>query len=910
MALSPGTRIGAYEITIAIGAGGMGEVYRARDTRLDRDVALKILPESFASDPDRMMRFEREAKTLASLNHPHIAQIYGLEERALVMELVDGEDLSARINRGAIPLDEALPIAKQIAEALEAAHEQGIIHRDLKPANVKVRDDGTVKVLDFGLAKAMDPGAGNREPGTGNALANSPTITSPAMTMQGVILGTAAYMSPEQAKGKPVDKRSDIWSFGAVLYEMLSGQRAFRGEDVSELLVAVLSKEVDLAALPPGTPRSIVTLIRSCLERDPKNRRRDIGDARLELQAALADRENATREDSIAGPRNDLNRWKRVSVALAVSLAVLVVGSSVRFAYSTAEPVVDPPVMRFTLVDDPNMEIRFSTQPFAASPDGKTIVFSAAAGMTGLWVRTLDQPTARFLAGSEGGLQPAISPDGQWVAFVVANHIIRKIRLSGGASTTVASIDDVTASIAWASDDEILFEKIGSASSIHRVSANGGEPQPLLPLAGDEQGQYVPVVIREARLVFYASTKSDDREAAGVPLRGALDSGGTTLSTVSLVDGRRNALGLDGFRVLGLVDGQLVYARSDGALMAVPFDTPSLRAVGQPRVLEPKVSPGRFGPSVTMSESGTLVSLPAVSPLSRLMLADVQGRAVSIGEARAFESPRFSADGNRIAVGIAEGDGLDLWTLDRSTAAATRVTRGGPRSMKLESWMPDGHSLVHTRADGLWTVPVNGSEEPHKLFDVGGRLLGASVIAGGHSVVVLRRVRLGSGSLDREELVRVPTGGDHQAVPIYASRSSGGVLRGLDPRASPDGRFVALYDRNDHQVHIRSIEGDAGLQVSDTGGSLPVWGHDSRSLYYRTAAGTVRAELRTSPVLAVVARQLVPGIPTAGTLHDVSSDGKTYLILAPVDPAPKVLVTVNWAADVRRQLGGRRETNR
>jgi serine/threonine protein kinase len=328
LALPPGTRLGAYEVTASLGAGGMGEVYRARDPKLDRDVAIKILPESFASDADRVMRFEREAKTLASLNHPHIAQIYGFEQSgatsALVMELVDGEDLSQRIARGPIPIDEALPIAKQIAEALEAAHEQGIIHRDLKPANVKVRPDGTVKVLDFGLAKAMDQGSGIGDRGSGG-VANSPTITSPAMTMRGVILGTAAYMSPEQAKGKFVDKRADIWAFGVVLYEMLTGRRLFDAEDTSETLAAVLTRDVSMTTMPVAIPPRLRALLRECLIRDPKHRLRDIGDARNVIEKIIAGAADdpTTATAPITSPSWRALPWAVAAAALAAAAIAL-----------------------------------------------------------------------------------------------------------------------------------------------------------------------------------------------------------------------------------------------------------------------------------------------------------------------------------------------------------------------------------------------------------------------------------------------------------------------------------------------------------------------------------------------------------------------------------------------------------
>ncbi|MBK5299366.1 MAG: serine/threonine-protein kinase [Vicinamibacteria bacterium] len=887
----PGQTIGPYAILAKLGAGGMGEVYRARDTTLDRDVALKILPDSFANDPDRLMRFEREAKTLASLNHPNIAAIYGIEARALVMELVEGEDLSERIARGPIPVDEALPIATQIAEALEAAHEQGIVHRDLKPANIKVRTDGAVKVLDFGLAKAFaqDSSPQTRDSGPTAAAA---AITSPAMTAAGLILGTAAYMSPEQAKGKPVDKRADIWAFGCVLYEMLSGQRAFRGDDVSDLLVAVLSKDVDLGALPPGTPRSVVRLVHTCLERDPKNRLRDIGDARLELTRARAGGADVGTDVVFTDPLQHPRRWKRVSIGLAALSALLAVALCLRLMFSPMTGVVESPVLRFGLVDNPNVRVSTAlTQPFAVAPDGQTIAFSADAGAgVHLWVRTLDQPEPRLLAGTEGGYQPAISPDGEWIAFVVANHVIRKIRVSGGVITTIASHDDVTAALAWASDDRILFEKVGSSSGIHQVSANGGQPELLIPLAPDESVQRRPFVLRGPGLVLYASSAADGR---------------TSLAAFSLDDGRRSRLEIDGVQALGMIDGNLVYARRDGTLLAVPFDAPGMRVLGAPRQLDERVSTSSFGVAAALSESGTLVFPPPVSPLSRLMLGDGDGRAVPVGGwVRAFDSPRFSPDGRRIAVGIAEGEGRDLWVVDRASAEAVRVTRGGTGAMRLQAWMPDGTALVYAHGDELWTTPVDGSADPRVLVKTGGAVVigGASILPDGRAIIMSRRMRSDRGALDREQLVRLSLEGDAAALPIIESRSSGAMMRVVDPRVSPDGRWVAVQDRNERQIHIRALDGGAGVQVSDAGGELPVWGHDSRRLFYHTSAGLMVADLQTQPVLAVVRRQRAPSFPAASTVHDLSADGRTFLLTAPVDPAPKVLVTVNWATAVRRQL--------
>ncbi|MDP2391400.1 MAG: serine/threonine-protein kinase, partial [Acidobacteriota bacterium] len=469
--------------------------------------------------------------------------------------------------------------------------------------NIKVRPDGTVKVLDFGLAKALDRSEGDgfsRRQAEAEASALQ-TITSPAMTMRGVILGTAAYMAPEQAKGKAVDKRADIWAFGVVLYEMLTGKRAFEGEDITDTIVAVVSKQPDWSRLPADTPPALRRLLRKCLEKDARRRLRDIGDVGIDLDETAVNESDA--RVPTAPERNGI--WTLAPWGLTALLAIALIAGWVVTRPANITP--DAGMVRFTLVDDPNMQVRFSSQPFATSPDGKTVVFSAAAGTNGLWVRSLDQPTPRFLSGTEGGQQPAIAPNGQWVAFVVANHIIRKVRLSGGAPTTIVSLDDVTAAIAWESNDSLVFEKIGSGSGIHRVNANGGQPELLIPLIGNEEGHYFPVVLGEPRLVFFASSSSGGRATRGMPASGAVTGEGTTLSVFSLDDRRRSSLNLDGLRALGIIDGHLVYARSDGSLMAVPFDARGLRVGGEPRLLDPRVSPGRFGPSVVLSESGTLV---------------------------------------------------------------------------------------------------------------------------------------------------------------------------------------------------------------------------------------------------------------------------------------------------------------
>ncbi len=492
MALNAGTRLGPYEIVAAIGAGGMGEVYKARDMRLKRDVALKVLPEFFATDPDRLARFQREAEVLASLSHPNIAAIHGLEEsdgiRALVMELVEGETLADRIARGPIPLDEALPIAKQIAEALEAAHEQGIIHRDLKPANIKLRPDGAVKVLDFGLAKALEP-----SPVGSTAVSLSPTITSPAMmTGVGVLLGTAAYMAPEQAKGRAADKRADCWAFGCVLYEMLTGKRPFDGEDVTETLAAILMREPDWSALPPATPLAIRTLLKGCLEKNRRDRFADISTPRFllsERASALVERV----EVPVPGPpdpaviqpqidaavstaRLQLAKRSRRRAAL-VGLITLVAGGGIAGAAVWFATRPAPPRVSRLTISAPRSALPSSNASdldLAITPDGSRVVYIGDNGAQ-LFVRALDAAgPASVFKGAPRGL--FISPNGQWIGFVDGVTGLKKVAITGGPSVTVATFDSAPRGATWTADDSIIFATLSAGTGLLRVPATGGTP--------------------------------------------------------------------------------------------------------------------------------------------------------------------------------------------------------------------------------------------------------------------------------------------------------------------------------------------------------------------------------------------------------------------------------------------------
>ena len=523
MPLNSGARLGPYEIVSAIGAGGMGEVYRAKDTKLNRDVAIKVLPESFALDADRVARFTREAQVLASLNHPNIAAIYGIEEqgatRALVMELVEGEDLSAHIARGAMPLVESLPIAKQIADALEAAHEQGIVHRDLKPANVKVRADGTVKVLDFGLAKAMDPSGGS----SAEAM-NSPTLTARA-TQMGMIIGTAAYMAPEQARGRAVDRRADIWAFGVVLYEMLSGQRCFEGEDISITLASVLKEDVKWHALPADLPAPLQRLLRRCLEKDPKRRLSWIGEARLTLDdPASLSSDVASPSSAIAFAAPPAPLWRR---ALPWAFGVAGLGAAaialVLWAPWPTAPVPAPPRLQANKRADPSMQLVGAAA--ILSPDGTTMVFVAqsASQPKQLFVRKLDQLLAAPLAGTEDADSPFFSPSGEWIAFFSGGKL-KKVSVTGGAAVPLCDAPNGRGGT-WAEDDTIIFSPNSTQPiKLLRVSASGGTPAVFGTFGEGATTQRWPQALPGGKAVLYtehnAGSAFDGANLVVAPLAG------------------------------------------------------------------------------------------------------------------------------------------------------------------------------------------------------------------------------------------------------------------------------------------------------------------------------------------------------------------------------------------------------
>ena len=691
MPLEPGTTLGPYSVTAKIGEGGMGAVYRARDTKLDRDVALKVLPEAFTSDPDRLARFEREAKVLASLNHPNIGAIHGFEEsgdtKALVLELVEGPTLADRIAEGPIPIDDALPIAKQIAEALEAAHEQGVIHRDLKPANVKVKADGTVKVLDFGLAKAFQPG-GSSDP------SDSPTITASA-TASGVIMGTAAYMSPEQARGKPVDKRSDIWAFGAVLYEMLSGHRPFEGRDVSEVLGAVLRLEPDWDALPGDAPPRVSTLVRRCIEKEPKQRLHDMADVRLAMEGAFETRVS-TRDEPIAVPQ--LQIWQRpIPLTVAVLGLVILTGLGVWSAMRPTDPPA-PPVRHFALDIGPASPLpgpNLHAMP-AWSPDGTQLVYAAnVAGTHQLYLRSLDDLEARPIDGTEGAYTPFFSPDGEWVGFFTVSDQgsseLKRVALRGGTPLTLCECF-VPLGATWLADGTIIVSHAEGGApgppTLHRIPEAGGTPEPLATLNAEngEVAHAWPHAMPGGTDVLFAIQTSQDADAA----RDA----GWSLAVLSLDTGEQHIVVEDGYNARYLPTGHLVFGRQ-GALWGVPFDLDTLATTGPEEVLLQgiEVNEGGGAMALAVSGDGTLVYRPG----------DAVGRA--FGSSRLGSRPVWvdrTGQATPQDADAARDAGWSLAVLSLDTGEQHIVVEDGYNAR----YLPTGH-LVFGRQGALWGVPFD-----------------------------------------------------------------------------------------------------------------------------------------------------------------------------------------------------------
>jgi Tol biopolymer transport system component len=921
MSLLPGTRLGPYEITGQIGAGGMGEVYSAHDTSLKRDVAIKVLPASLAADADRLARFRREAQMLAALNHPNIAAIYGIEESgtapALVMELVEGEDLSTAIarasradgpvsgsqsgrHRGGFALEDALPIARQIVDALGAAHAQGVIHRDLKPANIKLKGSSadlagaTVKVLDFGLAKLGDPGAirsgiGDVDP------ANSPTITSPAMTAMGMIFGTAAYMAPEQARGRVVDKRADIWAFGCVLYEMLTGRRAFEGDDVSDTLATILKSDPDWTALPAGTPLAINRLLRRCLTKDPARRLADIADARFELD----DPGGAPGGDTIAAPAiaPSRRRWSERVGLLVAGIAVAAIGLSPWVvAHLREAPPVPVPALRVALVPTDGLRVEPS---FAISPDGRYLAFRASrrGEPLRLWIRDLTTMEERHLPGTDNALVPIWSSDSRSIAYADLSGI-KLVDVAAGSVRML--IDRAGPSVTFAPDGTIVFNRAAAggtnASTLWRLPTTGGEPVAITTLdasAGDTDHLVQQFLPDGRRFLFTA--------APGNRLYvGHLDGTSPTLLAEQI------------WQPSYAPPGYLLYLR-DGTLFVQHFDTERGVLVGEAAPFVSQVSAlfslgkGDF----SVSSNGVLIYSQGTAARGGLpMWVDRQGRetpVTGLDAGQPLEFPRISPDGRRVAF-VSSGD---LWIGDVGGRPPIRLTLDGIRAPVFTPlWTSDGQRLAFERGgpeSGLWSIAADGSDARQERIATDGHYHAHAWSADGRELIAARLSNADS------DIVTVPYPVPGESRSVVATPAWEGVA-GLS--MSPDGRWLA-YAANPTgrmEIYVRRYPGNgAAVRVSPDGGVEPEWSRDGRELFYRERERLLSARVTRSgsnndiqfdlPTL-LFESDYVRGDLYQPPSYDVAPDGRFLLLKWPAGSAPgerPLVVFSNWMAEFERE---------
>ena len=866
MTLQPGTRLGPYEVLSAIGAGGMGEVYRAHDTKLRRDVALKVIPDAFALDPDRLARFKREAEVLASINHPHIAAIYGFEDsgdtHALVLELVGGDTLADRIARGAIPLEEALAIGRQICEALEAAHEQGIVHRDLKPANIKITADGVVKVLDFGLAKLAAEG------GTANHAdpAASPTITSPAMmTGVGVILGTAAYMAPEQAKGRQADKRSDIWAFGCLLYEMLTGRASFEGENVPDILSKVLQRDPDWTRVPPNVPTSVHRLMRLCLEKDPKKRRQAAGDVRIDIDQALAEASPAAPSVRTRGPLPARLAWISSAVALTAALAIPA-------AIHLRE--TPPAEMRLQIVTPPT---RLPLH-FALSPNGRYIVFAASESSTDatqrLYLRALDKTDAQPMAGTDGATYPFWSPDSRSVGFF-ASGSLKRVDISGGPAQMLAPTPAPQGG-AWHTDGTILYAP-NTVSPLLRIPASGGESVAVTRLDSPRQlGHVRPSFLPAGRqFLFYATGEPD---VSGIYL-GSL--GGPESTRLTAADSHGEYLPPD----------RLAFVRQ-GDLVVRPLDAARAELTGDPATVIPSV--GAF----SIAATGMLAYRAGDTSRTSMSWFDRTGKA--LGQAPApLNGPELSPDESRVTGDRTVQGNRDVWIEDLVRGGLTRFTFHAAVD-GFPIWSPDGSQVIfESTRNGtfdLWIKPSNGAAEEQLLLESPDTEWPLSWSQDGRFLLFQR-----SDLKTQWDLWALPmTGADR--TPIVVANTSFTERMG---QFSPDGRWVA-YETNESGrqeiVAQRFPEAGAKWQVSTGGGIAPRWRADGREIYFIAPDGKMMAvpitmtgsTFEAGKTEALFSSQIVPQPFKAQ--YTVSGDGRFLInnLTEEQSSASPITLILNW----------------
>jgi Tol biopolymer transport system component len=896
MSLDPGTRLGPYEILALLGAGGMGEVYRARDITLGRSVAIKILPAAVATDADRLARFAREATTLASLNHPHIAQVYGFERagdtRALVMELVEGEDLAQRLTRGAIPLDEALPIARQIAEALEAAHDAGIVHRDLKPANIKLRSDGTVKVLDFGLAKALDP-AGRDSSGaltSGATVAHdplhSPTMASPAaMTGMGVILGTAAYMAPEQARGKAVDRRADIWAFGVVLFEMLTGRFAFHGDTISDTVAAVLTRELEWRAIPPATPESVHSLLRRCLDRDPRRRLQAIGEARVVL-------ENPGATGSPVEPvRGRTPGWRTFAAAAAVGVVLFAAGWLARSSRGTTREAVRKVDLAVS-----DLEANSGRAP-VISPDGSRVAFVAGGRLR---VRRLDSLDITELPDSDDVAYASWSPDSRHLAYIRRGRAW-KVSTEGGPPTELGPVPlDIAGSAGsvWTSDGQVVFAGSDTIGLWTVPAAGGGSGREMLALdRSDETDFHEIATLPDNRgLIFTVHRRNRQPDMIAALAGGS----------------RKVLLEIPGESLRYPVyspTGHLLYERetTNPGIWAVPFSLQRLETTGAPMLVVPRgrtpslASDGTLAfvrpdeapvDLVRVSRSGTVEKIAELAETNTSMVSPVQ----SGGGYRPSAGVSLSPDGTRLAVNVGLAPG-QLLVHDLQRGSVSRVATG---TFPIRAvWGTRDDRLIYASAReargwNLWSRRADGAGEEKRLSRSDEVHFPLAVSPDGSALVFVE------GSASTGNLFQAPADASAPARSLFPNR-----VWGLGASFSPDGRWLAYesFESGRMEVFVRPFpDGDQRIQVSSSGGQMPAWSK-TREIFYVGEGGVSTVSVTPQSGSLAVSKPVVL-FPTGGETHlvpvfDPTPDGQHFLMLRSRGSQHLALI-FNWPSDLAR----------
>jgi eukaryotic-like serine/threonine-protein kinase len=896
----------------------MGEVYRARDTQLKREVAIKVLPEAFAQDADRLARFQREAELLATLNHPNIASVYGLEKSdgvtGIVLELIEGETLADLIARGPIAVNETLPITRQIADAFEAAHEKGVIHRDLKPANIKIRWDGQVKVLDFGLAKMLEPEAAK------SSLTMSPTLSVHA-TYAGVILGTAAYMSPEQARGKAVDKRADIWAFGVVVFEMLTSQPLFGGETITDVIAAVVSREPEWTVLPASTPNRLRELLRRCLTKDPKTRLRDIGEARIQIEALLSD----APDETVVVARPAMPRRRIIAAASVALVAGLVIAAIATWALTRPLPPPAPRPVRFTVAPIGALPIA-TAGPFrdlALSPDGTHLVYITGTSATNneLWVRALDQLDAVQLRGLTNPQFPFISPDSKWIGFISGGEL-RKVSMMGGPPVSICRTQGAPRGASWGPDDTIVFATNSPSVGLFSVPAGGGDPKALTtpdPKQG-EASHVFPFVLPGGQAVLFTITTAsgvDNAQVAVLDLktgqRKTLIRGGSQAQFVDPWTGSEQA----GSSGSGHV-GYLVYAAA-GTLRAVRFDRTTLEVLSDPvPVLEQVMTKASGTVEFSLSRQGALSYMPGgVGVLAgaqrSLVWVNRQGREEPIkAPPRTYNSARLSPDGTRVAVDIRDQE-YDIWIWDLARETLTRLTLD-PGADDSPVWTPDGRRILFRSSRGgsaanlFWQL-ADGTGAVERLTTSPYNQYPKSASPDGKSLVLAEQ-RPGT----REDLMLLALDGKQQTQPLLQT-----TFNENNGDISPDGRWLA-YESDESgrmEVYVRPFPNVDGGRwpISAVGGSRPLWARSGRDLFFVDANGFLMAVpiIQTMPSFrpgkAVKVFDTLYFLGSARA-YDVSRDGQRFLMIkdnapsADPKPAPTVsmVVVLNWLEELKARL--------